>query len=351
MILQLPFSIIAEQYICSLSLGKDGMHLLSTWSSEYNRTSNVEAAGEYNAIPNIAITEDARPNTIYEGAYGAGAQTHLNVLREEDESSRPASPARYSTGFPESLDVPRSANSARNSMLTLISALDQELKLPQPHPPLSSASDVTLFDFNPSSDGLAESTPYEGQKIGPRRSTEENAPPAPRMTAQPKTSRRSSIVYIKSDENTSPIIQTTAGTSTTEKTSPTTGFAEWSRLLPKKGSKLQVRAGKLVAQEIAGLRPLSLLQEHDPNRGPETATPTKPLTIGKKKKNAKPVNDENAAPVKRESSFKRGLKPFQLARNETTKQRAALREQEVLPDVVVRPPSDGHRLGYDYSFR
>ena len=46
-----------------------------------------------------------------------------------------------------------------------------------------------------------------------------------------------------------------------------------------------------------------------------------------------------------------GLRPLKLTRSETTKERAMLRNKEVLPDVVVRPPSeaqnDVNRYGWE----
>lgn len=289
----------------------------------------------------VETNDENRRNTIY-GEEFAHANNYLKVVREEDELSRPTSPARpYSTtGFPENLDVPEGMNTARNSLATLISALDQELKLPPP----SAASEVTLFDFDPSHDGVAESTPHES-KTRPA-STKESIPPVPALPPK-KASKRSSIVYIKSDENAAP-----APTPSQSQATTSGGFADWSSravrpLMPKsKASKLRVKTSKADQENVAptgkGLRPLSLLQDRDQNR---SAVPeTRPLTLGKiSKKNA---DGEN---VRRESSFKRSLRPLRLGRSETTKQRAILREQEVLPDVVVRPPSDFVGMSYNYQ--
>lgn len=286
-----------------------------------------------------------------------GNDNHLNAVREEDESSRPASPMMrpYSTGFPESLDVPESVNTARNSLATLISALDQELKMP---PPPSAASEVTLFDFNPSEDGVAESTPHES-KTQARRRSREPAPPVPQLPNN-KASRRSSIIYIKSDENTSPVnaIASTSSTSVSSESSQQWSTRAVRPLIPKsKAHKLQPKTRKLDDQENVavsprqGLRPLSLLQSHDMNRGSvvDVVSSTQPLSIGGKgkKKQSRAEGGEN---VRRESSLKRALKPLKLMRNETTKERAVLRQREVLPDVVVRPPSDGQHIGFAYNF-
>lgn len=320
--------------LCSLSLGKDGIHALSTWRSDLNRA--LENKLQYTAV---ATNDESRRNTIY-GEEFAHANNYLKAVREEDEVSRPTSPARpYSTtGFPETLDVPEGMNTARNSLATLISALDQELKMPPP----SAASEVTLFDFDPSHDGVVESTPHES-KTRPA-STKESIPPVPALPPK-KASKRSSIVYIKSDENAAPAPVPSQSQATTS-----SGFADWSSravrpLMPKsKAAKLRVKTPKADQENVApkGLRPLSLLQDRDQNR---SVTPeTRPLALGKSSK--KNVDGEN---VRRESSFKRTLRPLRLGRSETTKQRAILREQEVIPDVVIRPPSEF--VGTSFNFQ
>ncbi|TFY76435.1 hypothetical protein EWM64_g7575, partial [Hericium alpestre] len=87
----------------------------------------------------------------------------------------------------------------------------------------------------------------------------------------------------------------------------------------------------------------------------------KPLSFGKKQKQRKPErgeeentrgDGENAAPVNKETGARKRLRSFKLARTDTTKERAALRAKEVLPDVVVRPPSQSQHTGYAaYTFR
>jgi hypothetical protein len=328
----------------SLSLGKDGIHALTTWRSDLNRALENKA-GQYAALTNIV--DESRRNTVYGGE--TTTDNYLKVVSEEDEASRPVSPISpgYTTGFPDSLDVPESINPNRNSLATLISVLDQELKMPP-----SAASEVTLFEFDPSADGVAESTPHESKTQVRRHSrNSEVAPPIPPLPS--KTSRRSSIVYIKSDENSAPP-SSVSDVASTGRVSPVIVRP----LAPKpKGTKLRLR--KASDQENAapasspkGLRPLSLLQDRDQNRGSviDSAPATKPLSLGKAngKQKASKADREN---VQRESSLKRALRPLKLVRSETTKQRAILREQEVLPDVVVRPPSDGQHIGFSYNFR
>lgn len=326
----------------SLSLGKDGAHALSTWRSDLNRELD-QRASQYEAvnteIPEIQI-EDNRRATVY----GGEVAQYLRVVSEEDdENSHPLSPG-YTTGFPPYLDIPSSVNSKRNSMATLISALDQELQFL----PSSAASEITLFDFDPSADGVLSSTPHESKTQAKRLSrNSEVIPPVPEL---PKSSRRSSIVYVKSEENTAPV--PAISLSLVDRTGRTSPVVR--PLAPKtKASKTRLRKPSVDQENQApqadtrGLRPLTLLQDRSQA---STASTTKPLTLSKSTKKAQ-RDKEDGENVRRESSLKRSLKPLKLVRSETTKQRAILREQEVLPDVVVRPPSDGQHIGFQYSFR
>jgi hypothetical protein len=89
----------------------------------------------------------------------------------------------------------------------------------------------------------------------------------------------------------------------------------------------------------------------------DTASPvisaTRPLTLGKKQKSklAAPGQDENAGPNSTSTGRNKKLKPLMLARSDTSKVRGIIRKQEVLPDVVVRPPSTTDHTGFAYSFR
>ncbi|KAL4243877.1 hypothetical protein ABKN59_010850 [Abortiporus biennis] len=337
----------------SLSLGKDGIHALTTWRNELNSELSNK----------LDVPQDAtRRNSMqWEGSQSS----QLNAVREEEESPRSASPvgaplARSSSlrnpeNLPSPSDVPQGVNSARNSLATLITALDQEftalgheLHLPVRNSlPASAASDVTLFDLN-ATGPLAESTPHETARTHTRYSGQHEAvPPVPRLpsgTNSNRNSKRSSIVYIKSDENAIPNDAPSASTS--KNTKKTTSWSDRVRpLMPKKSLK----KSKAVSSENegssspggSGLRPLSLLQDRDVN---SRASETKPLSLSKKQKGA----DENAG-TESATPGKKGLKPLKLARNETTKQRAMLRKNEVLPNVVVRPPSE-HHSGFAHAF-
>jgi len=117
---------------------------------------------------------------------------------------------------------------------------------------------------------------------------------------------------------------------------------------------------------------LSLLQDRDVNRSAQPGLGvvaedsfTRPLDLKKKQKKVtesralangvvagKDENEDIHAIrlVSGAASTHQGLKPLKLARSETSKQRAILRKNEVLPAVVVRPPSEAHgALAMDYG--
>ncbi|KAI0751042.1 hypothetical protein C8Q80DRAFT_1307840 [Daedaleopsis nitida] len=342
----------------SLGLGKDGIHALSVWRNDLNRA--IE--NRFGQLPPNAVDNNYRRNTVYgfEGELVPNSGSHLNVVTEDDELLRPASPmappqherpVSARTFGPDTLPLPSeipegraSSRQSRNSLATLITALDQELRMPIPPP--SATSEITLFNFEefaPEADGpIASSTPHESQRTKPK-SKPRHVPPVPQLRDGPKASRRSSIKYIVSDEN-APV------SPSVENAPPSTalgGLAQWSArairpLVPKspKSAKSKGKKGslKLVSPPAGGLRPLSLLQDRDLNL---ERTQTKPLSLGKKGK--APEVDENAAPSGGLAKVRAGFKPLKLSRSETTKERAALRQKEVLPDLVVRPPSEVER--------
>ena len=352
------------------------MHALSTWRNDLNRALESKF-GQYYAN----TVDNNRRNTIYgyEGELVPNSGSHLNVVSEDDELLRPASPGfpvqherpvSARTFGPDTLALPThtgtdraSSRQSRNSLATLISVLDQELRVP--HPPLSSTSEVTLFDpenfdpasFDPEADGpLASSTPHESQRTAQQkhksRRREHDVPPVPKLRDGPKQSRRSSIRYIVSDENApvpapapapQPVVEQENAPS---RSNSGKSIASWSARAirplvpksPKSKSKGKKASMKIASPPGGGLRPLSLLQDRDVNQ--ET---TKPLSLGKKGKAAADENAEPSSGLGLKMSMKAGLKPLRLTRSETTKERAALRRGEVLPDVVVRPPSEVER--------
>lgn len=324
----------------SLNLSKDSFQSFPGWRADPDNGAETKLAA-YEPVP---TDEDSRRNTIYGGGR---AVTLLDVLKEEDEASRRSSPSttrpQSSAGYSAILDVPQGIDVNRNSFSTLISALDKELQLV----PLSATPDDTLLEFRPDFDVLAESTPHEF-KIKPRRF--EEAPPVPKLPPKTRTAHRSGMTYIKSDENTPPIsVQSSTDSSNSfvpQPTVPSRPLATESKVY--KSSKKPL---KLLNQEnvppssSSGLRSLSLLQDRE---SIPVMQGTKPLTIRRKNRKGTRLDGEG---VRREPSPKKHLKPLKLVRNETTKERAVLREQEAIPSVIVRPPSSSsHHFSHPYTF-
>lgn len=340
----------------SLSLGKGGIPGLTTWRTE------VDSALEATPV------QEQRRNTMVEEQR---PETALDAVCEVDELSRPPSP--FCTQDPAT---------ARSSMATLINALDNEFKLN-----LFGIDENVSLDFE-ASGPLAHSTPHESQKPASR----SPVPPVPKSKTT-KANRRSSITYIKSDENTIPPSNAANENTTRKSLSPTKRLAEISSravrpLMSKNKRKtnknenassttntktiaalLGTDKGVSTASAGGGLRPLSLLQDRDVNRSaqPELGVVaedsfTRPLDLKKKQKHVTESRTlaNGAVAGRNESedihairlvsgaaSKQKGLKPLKLSRSETSKQRAALRENEVVPKVVVRPPSEA-RDALDY---
>ncbi|KAF9018214.1 hypothetical protein BDP27DRAFT_1355562 [Rhodocollybia butyracea] len=354
----------------SLGLGKEGMQY---WSNEIGRAIDSRL-GQYTALPSNV---ELRRNTVFGADSIPNDLTNLRATPEEVAyHPKPAALGRAMSTRSLGLraEVPHGVDTARSSIASLS-------KVPQ-----SAASTVTLFeDFvnGMESGPQAESTPHNN--VAHKRGTEDVVPPLPssshyRISAASSQfrdssninppNRRSSIVYIKSDE------EATVTPPNASSTSAMSSLAQWSsravRPLMPKSSKLQRKASKASTRSTSkpespkGLRPLSLLQERDANAiaGPSVivAKPsgTRPLLLGKKegassvsskKAKARP-SDENASPdVPRSRLNKHNLKPLDLTRSDTSKMRAILRHEELLPDVVVRPPSTTEHQVYAYSFR
>ena len=333
----------------SLSLGKNGIHGLSTWRTEV--TSALE----------VPAQEERRNTVIGEERPEAG----LDAVHEVDELSRPSSPFRA-----------QDPATARSSMATLINALDNEFKLG-----LFGIDENISLDFD-AAGPLAHSTPHESHKPVSR----SPVPPVPKSKTA-KVDRRSSIVYIKSDENAVP--SPDASHDNTTRKSPTKRLAEFSsRAVKPLMSRNKRKANKdenassttnttaivalpgnknkdvSTASHGGGLRPLSLLQDRDVNCSVQPDLDvvaedniTRPLDLKKKQKNvtgsralangvvAGKDENENIHGIRLVTgAASKGLKPLKLARSETSKQRAVLRTNEVLPKVIVRPPSEAHGI-------
>ena len=234
-------------------------------------------------------------------------------------------------------DVPHNVDTARSSIASLTNV------------PPSAASTVTLFDdfeAGLESGPQAESTPHNS--VSQKPVSRHPPPPMP-------DHRRSTIRYIKSDNTqTAPVTYPMEEHSNTEPTtSAMSSITQWSsravRPLIPKASKLQ-RSPSDSTSPKEGLRTLTLLQDRG-NTINSNSTPVeiRPLTIGKGQKSRITRQDENATPGANPRN--KNLKSLTLVRSETSKMRAVLRKSEVLPEVVVRPPSNSEHTGFAYSFR
>ena len=322
-------------------MGKDGIPALFPWSSEVGQALEGHL-GQYTAIP--ADIDSGRRNTVFGGEL---APEHVALLNGTDAPKGALGRKMSTRTLGLDAEVPHGVDAARQS---LISAM---------LPPHSAASTATLFEdleADLQSGPLAESTPHNS--VAHKRDMVESPPPPVPTRPLSKASRRSSIVYIRSEDPTPAVITETPSDSST--TSTRSSFAQWSAravkpLIPKGQRKNTVlpSSGKSDTPS-RGLRPLSLLQERDANVASDIqASPqqphTRPLAL-KKQKSRMPVLDENANPSGSQASVApnkgRGLKTLQLARSETSKARGVLRKNEALPQLVIRPPSNAYQFGY-----
>lgn len=227
------------------------------------------------------------------------------------------------------VEIPRGMNSARTSLATLI--------------PPSAASTVTLFEAESIFEPIAQSTPHDDQKVYPHSRKYQAA------AMQTAGSCRSSIVYIKSDEKPSkPVIPADRNAS------PMTLVASAVKPLLPKASTLQRKSSTSANRsttQSGGLRSLSLLKDRDLTKEGDVfkLAGTQPLVLvlGKKKQKLKVTRDENVDP----NSGDKYLKPLQLRRSESSKMRGMLRRDEILPTVIVRPPSTNAKMGSPYEYR
>ncbi|KAF8165605.1 hypothetical protein B0H34DRAFT_762895 [Crassisporium funariophilum] len=325
----------------SLGLGKEGMQSLATWGADI-RNALEHKVGQYTAVP--SNVELGRRNTVVGVEVTGNTASNLQSVEEEEDRNTHAGARLGRTMSTRSLglraDVPYNVDTARSSLASINGM-----------PPTSAASTVTLFDdFEAGMDSgpQAESTPHNTVSQKP---TSRHPPPA-----MPEV-RRSTIRYIKSEDTqniptTYPMEATTSNAEPT--TSTMTSLAQWSsravRPLKPKASKLQ-RSPSDSSSPPLGIRPLTLLQDRAntvTNTSP-TSSEIKPLSLGKRQKSRTAQQDENSnAGV---TPRNKNLKSLTLARSETSKVRGILRKNEVLPNVVVRPPSQTEHQGYSYSFR
>lgn len=272
---------------------------------------------------------------------------HLQSVKEEEDkpgANLGRSMSLRSLGL--NADVPHDVNSARSSVNAVIN-----LALGSDMPP-SANSEVTLFEdleAGLESGPQAESTPHN--TVAQKPVTRHPPPPMPVIEK-----RRSTIRYIKSsnDENEHkyPLENSTSDAG------PTAHWSTRTRSVVPKASRLSRSPPEDSSLKDGGLRQLTLLQDRANiinttslnGRNSPTAE-IRPLTIGKKQKSrVRPLQlqnrDENAAvPAGKRS---KNLKELTLVRSETSKARGILRQTEVLPDVVVRPPSEHNGLAYSF---
>ncbi|KAH8830259.1 hypothetical protein DL96DRAFT_1592192 [Flagelloscypha sp. PMI_526] len=303
----------------SLNLGKDGIHSLSHWTAEVGKAIEMKA-GQIMATPNSGALNYR--NTVF------GADS-LPSMVPHIPGSFDASPPALTGGLTRGMsirrlglraEVPHGVNTARSSIASIG---------PMPG---SSASDKTFVEeeilAELDSGPQAESTPHNhvtSKKRGGSRGTE-------------GTTGRSSIVYVKSSDPPS-------GTPITP--------GSRSRVVPKAHRRLPPLPSSISPDSgsISGLRPLSLLKSRDTNTDSPNDTPSsneESLSLKGKGKGrmfgSRSSKGENARPNK-------NLKNLSLIRSETAKLRGLLRKDEVLPNVVVRPPSQVQENPFTYSFR
>jgi hypothetical protein len=214
--------------------------------------------------------------------------------------------------------------------------------------PSSAASTATLFeDFEAGLDSgpQAESTPHNTVSHKPAHR------PAPAMPGR----RHSTIRYINSQDNQdSHVIYPLESEGIAEPEIFTTAsITQWSsrgvRPLVPKANKLH----RNPTGSKDGLRPLTLLQDRaNINANSNHISEVRPLSLAKKQKSRTVPQDENTNVTTTTPKGKnKNIKLLTLARSDTSKKRGILRKTEILPDVVVRPPSMTAHTEFAYSFR
>jgi hypothetical protein len=325
----------------SLNLRKDTANALK---SEISRALATKIGG-------YATLNDVKHNTAWEDESISNPLAPPPVNDDRQSVQNDASLGRTMSTRTLGLraEVPHGMESARSSVATLDTA--------KILPPPSAASTVTLFDPMTEFDPAAQSTPLQDKENHFTRKYQAVAMPR----SQP-TSKRSSIVYIKSSEehtqaSTEPEAQSPTERNITNDMSSRT-LAQWSSrvvkpLVLKSSQQRKDTTGPATKSGSNSLRSLSLLKDrgsnHD-NAGDVAGNGfagTRPLVLGKKKPKSVKEHDENVAPSA--SSANKHLKPLTLSRTESSKVRGMLRKDETLPRVLVRPPSD--RMESIYEIR
>ncbi|KAG0702444.1 hypothetical protein DFH29DRAFT_921588 [Suillus ampliporus] len=314
----------------SLGLGKDTANSLK---SEISRAL-ATATGGY------ASVNDARRKTVWgdESVPNIVANPPVNDDKQPAQNGASLGRSMSTRTLGLRVEVPHGMDSARTSVVTL----DAGRMLPPP----SAASTVTLFDPTSEFDPTAQSTPHEKEYQYTRKYQ------AAAMPRSQPTSKRSSIIYIKSSEEhaqapTEPEAPPPTEQNNASDISPRS-LAQWSSrvvkpLIPKSSKQRKDATEPAMKSGSNSLRTLSLLKDRDSNQdsigdiASNGFAGTRPLVLGKKKSKTVKEHDEN---VPSTGSANKYLKPLKLSRTESSKVRGMLRKDETLPTVFVRPPSD-----------
>ncbi|KZT42974.1 hypothetical protein SISSUDRAFT_1058109 [Sistotremastrum suecicum HHB10207 ss-3] len=277
----------------SLGLPKDGH--ASFWKTETNKA--LENTGESQSDIDLrratVIGLENIPST-------------LSTVREETNEASSTMPAPPNTN--NEFARPRSSmsfypsgvDSARSSLLTLINALDAEAQVTQAATAFTSEAFVAA----------TQPQPVDVETEGVRN-----------FHLPTQNRKQSSIKYARSDDShdTEPQRRSSATTSS----------------IPIKRTQFRRPDGELPKSK---LRPLSLLQEREID-----------INIS----SAEEVSQKVVTPLSIKKTISRGenagaLRPLKLSRSATAKARGLLRKNEILPAVVVRPPSGDESAAFSW---
>jgi hypothetical protein len=306
---------------------------LANWSSEI-RHALENRVGQYTAVP-INVDLGRRKTVIgVESVTNAFVQLHpVHEVEGYTTSGVKRNVSTRSLGL--RAEVPHNVDTARSSMTSI-------------NMPPSAASTATLFeDFEAGLDSgpQAESTPHNSvsQKSAYR--------PAPPMSMPGR--RLSTLKYIRSQDNQdNHVTYSQESEATAEPNISTTASHGVRPLMPKaKANKLRRNSSSSTSPKD-GLRPLTLLQDRaNINVNSSHISEVRPLSLAKKQKSRAVHQDENANVTTTPKNKNKNIKLLTLVRSETSKKRGILRKTEILPDVVVRPPSMTEHTEVAYSFR
>ena len=301
------------------------------WSSEI-RHALEDRVGQYTPV-NVDL---GRRKTVIGVESVSNAFVQLQSVHEEEGYSASGLKRNVSTrSLGLRADVPHNVDTARSSMISINNM------------PPSATSSATLFeDIEAGLDSgpQAESTPHNNVS---QKSAHRPAPPMPGH-------RHSTLRYIRSQDNQDNHIMESKAT-VEPMTSTAASLTQWSsrgvRLLMPKANKLQPNSSSSTSPKD-GLRPLTLLQDRaNINANSSQISEVRPLSLAKRQKSRAVHQDENVNVTTTSKNKNKNIKSLTLARSETSKKRGILRQTEVLPDVVVRPPSMSEHTEFAYSFR